>query len=625
MIRISQFLIVAVLPTMVQSEEKLTPSVLVESGPVNSVVLNRQGARLAIYGLPDGKAQPCEYVLLTHHRRDVVWAARKLIDEGAQAVAPLAERALLETPEEFWNDFTSRRFHDYRQQSTKVIGRPLPVTRWVRDGDTIDWRGLTFRVLDTPGYTRGSLTYVVDIDDIRIAFSGDLIYGDGRLIDLYSFQDAIPEANILGYHGYGARLSQLISSLEKIDEQKPDLLVPARGPMIRNPHLAIQTLISKVKSVYRNYLSINALHWYFGDRMDTCAKRVLGDDAKAEEMDFARHEKSPDWVWEKGTSRLLVSDDGHGFLIDCHNQQILDALRKIMSQGLVTKIDGIFVTHYHDDHTDAVHSAAGVFNCPVYAVETYQDILARPEAYHMPAMTANAIEEIRVMENGETISWREFELTFHVYPGQAYYHGAMMVKKQNEISIFFIGDSFSPSGIDDYCMLNRNLIHEDQGYLLCINKLRQIEGDYWLVNQHIPYVFTFSTRQLDHLESRYRQRIAMLKALFPWDDPNYGIDEQWAVFYPYGAIVKRGAHQKLEVRIINHSPRERTFAVKPHAHCGLEFDEQSRSITIAARQMGRVSIDVRAMRDPGNYIVTADVQSDGMEFREWVEALIKVE
>jgi hypothetical protein len=38
----------------------------------------------------------------------------------------------------------------------------------------------------------------LDIDGIRYAFVGDLIYGDGHLLDLYSLQDEVPDLRIGG-------------------------------------------------------------------------------------------------------------------------------------------------------------------------------------------------------------------------------------------------------------------------------------------------------------------------------------------------------------------------------------------------------------------------------------------
>ena len=147
----------------------------------------------------------------------------------------------------------------------------------MRQGDEIVWQDLTFRVLETPGYTRGAVSYVANIEGRKIAFCGDLIYGDGKLLDLYSLQDKIPEANIRGYHGYAARLAALIPSLRKIAAEKPDFIVPARGPIIENPDSATDKLIRRVQAIYHNYLSTNALNWYFKEqRMTTCGRRVLG-------------------------------------------------------------------------------------------------------------------------------------------------------------------------------------------------------------------------------------------------------------------------------------------------------------------------------------------------------------
>jgi glyoxylase-like metal-dependent hydrolase (beta-lactamase superfamily II) len=63
----------------------------------------------------------------------------------------------------------------------------------VRDGDQIGWQGIAIRVLATPGYTRGAVSYLVEVDGKRIACVGDLIYGDGKILDLYSLHAAISQ------------------------------------------------------------------------------------------------------------------------------------------------------------------------------------------------------------------------------------------------------------------------------------------------------------------------------------------------------------------------------------------------------------------------------------------------
>ena len=314
-------------------------------------------------------------------------------------------------------------------------------------------------------------------------------------------------------------------------------------------------------------------------------------------------------------------------MLDCGSQRYIDFVKALIKDGLLKNIEGIFVTHYHGDHTDYVQRAAEEFGCPVYSTSEYEDILEKPEAYHMAAMTPNAIAEVVGKRDGAKMAWREFELTFHYFPGQALYHGALMVKKAGETPIFFIGDAFTPSGMDDYCTLNRNLVRDDQGYLLCFKKLRALKGDYWLMNEHVNFVFRYTPEQLDYLESRYRKRGELLADMFPWDDPNYGVDEQWAWFYPYGALSNRGKRLSLEFQIWNHSDKERTYSIQCNAPPGMTLLDYALNATVPAR--GRKSIPMRfyvsESASVGAHILTADVFTEGMAFREWAEAIVTIE
>ncbi|MDA1159136.1 MAG: MBL fold metallo-hydrolase [Planctomycetota bacterium] len=609
--------------------EQLLPHLTFEKGPVNGVLIGDGSTKVSVYSRPASSTDKPAAILLTHHRRDVVAAARSAIDDDTRIRAPEPERELIESPNAFWDEFWTKRFHDYAQQSTKILTEPVKVGRWVKGGDTFEAGGASFRVLDTPGFTRGAVSYVADIDGKRVAFTGDLIYGDGQLIDLYSFQDAIPEAKIGGYHGHASRLAVLIPSLKKIAAEKPDLIIPARGPVIRNPQEAIARLIGRVEAYYRNYLSTNALNWYFKkERMTIKGRRVLGQDAEVKLMPLSVHEQTPDWIWENSTSRMLISDDGHGFLLDCGYQRVIDGVKQLMKDGLVKQVDGIFVTHYHDDHTNMVQAASEEFGCPIYATLEYEDILENPGAYHMPATTDNAMKDVTGLKSGHKMKWKEFEIEFQFYPGQALYHGAILVRRNGGTPYYFIGDAFSPSGMDDYCLLNRNLLHDETGYPFCLKKIRELGSDYWLINEHIPYVFRFSEKELDYLETNLQKRKAILDELLPWDDINYGIDEQWATFYPRGLSAKTGTPIELQVRILNHSPIARTFKVTPRESRGIDILSKPAEITLQPRQSGSVPVTVsvrKTVTPPGAFAVTADIDSDGMHFLSWADAVIRVE
>ncbi|MGH7247320.1 MAG: MBL fold metallo-hydrolase, partial [Pseudomonadota bacterium] len=423
--------------------EKLTPSVSLVRGPINGVLIHRQGDTLAIYGDPRPHPPNASEVLFTHARRDVAWAGRLLVERGAVAVGPDAEKALFDDPGAFWDRYRTTRFHDYADQSSRILVEPIPLSKTVREGDTIHWRDLDIRVLATPGYTRGAVSYLIGIDGRRIACVGDLIYGDGKFLDLYSLQDAIPQVGEDGYHGYASRASDVLASLRKVAAWKPDMLIPARGPVVYNPAHAIAALTANMRAVFVSHFTIDALRWYRGDgKIRAMEQRILGPTPVAwMPMAETVQPKLPSWIVPITNSRLLVSRTGAAFLIDCGNRRVVSEVERLIKQGVVKHLDGIYVTHYHDDHTNLVQAMSEEFHCPVYACRQMRDILEHPEAYRMPCLTPNAISNVRAMAGGETRRWNEFTFIYSYFPGQTLYHGGLIVKKDGGQTVFFVGDS----------------------------------------------------------------------------------------------------------------------------------------------------------------------------------------
>jgi glyoxylase-like metal-dependent hydrolase (beta-lactamase superfamily II) len=567
--------------------------------------------------------------LFTHSRRDVVWAGRELVENGAMAVAPESDVEKFNNVEGFWNEFTTRRFHDYTQQGTKILTKSLRVGRTVKAGENFSWRGIPIEVVNTPGYARYAATYIIKVDGLKYAFVGDIIYGEGKIFDLYSLQDAVKEAKVGGYHGWAGRMGDLINSLREVADQRPDILVPARGPIIRKPIEAINLLIQRLQKVYENYLSISAGRWYFYKNYDVLARRVLGTNPTVRWMPWAEviNDKPPEWIIPINNSRLIVSKDRSGFLVDCGSRGIIKKIIELREAGKITGLEGLFITHYHDDHTNDVAACLAEFDCPVYATGPFTDILKHPERYRLPCLTPNPISEINIMPKGHKMRWKEFEFTFHDFPGQTIYHYGLLVEKENAEKIFFIGDSFTPSGIDDYCLLNRNLLHEHTGYLYCLNMLKKIPPGTLLINQHVVEPFSFSDKQVDYMITTLTERKALLAELFPWDEPNYGIDERWIRFYPYGQ--KAGPGQSVQVSIIafNHSNTSHIFRTSLNLPAGFEAKRRTASVTIPSQTEKQVdfSITIDSSISPGTYVVTADVQLDKWYLPQWTEAIIEIE
>ncbi|NIP96187.1 MAG: MBL fold metallo-hydrolase [Akkermansiaceae bacterium] len=343
-------------------------------------------------------------------------------------------------------------------------------------------------------------------------------------------------------------------------------------------------------------------------------------------MSYSEHVPLPEWCRHIGTTKLLVSEDGSGFALDVGGKAQFDALRRALTDGLIKRLEGIWVTHLHNDHTREVPPAAREFDCPVYAVAEVADGLKNPGAWFLPGIIPEPVDNVIVKEDGEQWQWREYSFTSHFFPGQMYNHGGLLVERSEHDPVFFIGDSFSPSGIDDYCLMNRNLMREDTGYLSCLRKVRNLPPGSWLVNQHIPQLFRFSEGELDFLERRYRARAAMIAELVPWDDPNYAIDEEWAWFYPYASEAKAGQRLEVEVRIWNHSTRERDFRLVINESPGLEVAGEIKPVTVAGRKTGAITVPITVTTggSPGVRVLTTGLQSEEIAVDHWIETLVKV-
>lgn len=596
------------------------------SGPVNGVVIERDGLRLAFYGDPSGRHPAPELILLPEIRRDVTWVAGPAAKAGGKVVVPAKEAELLASPEKFWGRLREKRFHDYAQQTTRVPVEPLPVSRTVKEGDTIAWHGLSIRVLDTPGYTRGAVSYLVELGGRKVAFTGDLIRDDGKLQDLFSLQDAIPEAKVGGYHGWAGRLGELMASLDKIAATKPDLLVPLRGPVIGEPAAAIRRLQNRIRAVYANYLSIDALRWYFkDDHIRAKARRVLGPDAQVTWMEMAETLPLPETIIPISNSRLILSADGSGFLVDCGGKNIIEDLRKLRAAGKLKAVTDVFVTHYHDDHTDALPALVQEFGAKVHACGSLIDLVEHPGDYRLPCLTKNPTHVTARHRDGDQWRWKEYRLKIFDFPGQTLYHNALLVRRDHDWSAFFAGDSFTPSGIDDYCLQNRNWLHDGQGFFRCLDLLGQLPGGCFILNQHVEPAFRFSPAQIAQMRDILVKRVALLKELLPFDDPNYGLDESWAVLHPYWTALKPGTSAKLELRITNHSPRTRTFRTTVRPPEGIHVTGL-KPVRIAAHAEGGIKMSVHAADGcPGGLrVMLADIASDELELREWTEAVFEI-
>ena len=531
---------------MLARSQSLPEGIRFQQGAAWNTVLI--GDTTAVYGATSAKVTR---VLLTHARRDAISAG------NVPVIVSAAEKDLFAAPGAFWEKLETGRFHDYAQQTTKVPVAPLRVERTVSDGDTLDAGGVRIRVLATPGYTRGAVSYLLETGGKRIACTGDLIYGDGKLFDLYSLQDAVPEAKARGYHGYAARAGDLIRSLRTIAKEKPDIVLPARGPAITDPQASITRLIHRLQAFLQSHFETDALRWYWGDENHRIRSPAV--ERPMDILPMAEQSKLPADILAIGNSRVILSKSGNAFVVDAGYRNLLPELRKLRDAGRLRTVEGIWITHYHDDHTDYIGDVSAEFHSPVYFTDRMSEVMGKPGAFRLPCLTTKGVPVSGAKRDGETLDWHEWKFTFWHFPGQTLYHGGLVAKREDGQTYLFTGDSFTPSGMDDYCMQNRDILRQGEGYEFCLRRIASLPENTWLLNQHVEPMFRYTGAQVKRMQTALSERSAALAELSPWPDINYMVDESWARVFPYGSDIGVGETLELELRITNHAPERMIY------------------------------------------------------------------
>lgn len=598
---------------------EITDHLGVYRGNIN-VGIVRQGGKCLLVDLGDGSVleelgdiglRP-DHVVFTHHHRDQACGAG-LLPGGTKIGVPGEERWLFEDVGRYWEDGGNRwHLYEFHPHHLTLTGS-IRVTESYVDGQEFTWGPARITVLSTPGHTDGSVSYLLRLDGKIVCFSGDLIHdGEGRLWELHSLQKG---KGTRDYHGFMGARDEVIGSLKGIAGRKPDLLVPSHGEVITDPAGAVSRLEGRLSRCYDTWASTSSLRHYFPKLFPSY---LDGPGV----MPIKQGLPVPDYLHHIGTSWFISSESGSCFAMDCGAERVIDEL-KVMGK-CSDSVEGLWITHYHDDHVDFVPGFRKEFGCEIIAEEHVAEIIGDPLAWRIPCISPVRVEVDRRMADGDKWRWHEFTMTALHLPGQTLYSGGLLVEGRDH-RLLFSGDSFTPGGTDDHCCGNRNLIGKGLGYDRCIEILREFEPTH-IFNAHVDVAFRFDREQLGYIERNQASRPAIFGELFPWDDPNYGLDEHWIRCHPYEQIGHRGETFEVEVVATNHSGSERKLGCSLVEPGGWSGDGPG-SIDIPAGEEGRARLTMEIPREAGlgMYVLPVDVRYGSMHLPQFTEAVLRVE
>lgn len=599
---------------------QLTDQIFIHHGSINVGIL-RDDDRALLIDCGDGSVRSTldalgisavDTVLFTHHHRDQASGVGSVASNNTRVGVPAQERRWFESVETFWNDLQMR-WHLYNYHPHNLmLAESVSVTDAYTEGDSLRWGNAKISVIDTPGHTDGSVSYMVEVGEACYAFCGDLIYDTGQIWELYSLQKG---GETTDYHGFLGGKARLTHSLKKVQGQSPEVLIPSHGKIMPDPAGAIDALLSRLDDCYDKYVAISALRYYF-------PKLFTAFEGSAGHMPIREGKEVPEFLRHYGTTWIIISENGEAFVMDCGSAGILKQVQRLKAEGEISDVTEFWITHYHDDHVDAVPEFQESFPCTTRTDSIVAEVVENPRGFRIPCISPAVAQIDHRTQDGDSWTWNEFKMTAYHFPGQTYYHGGLLVEGRG-VRLFFAGDSFTMSGIDDYCSGNRNLLGEGVGYDRCLAWIAELRPTH-IFNCHVRCAFDFTDEEIEQMRTNLAERERLYAELFPWDHPNYGMDEHWMRPSPYEQDVTPGETATLQLTVTNHSSQARIASCRPILPEVWGVDVPEQAATIPPKQEGHITFSIPIPTHANGVqrtVIPLEVTYDGQVLGQFREAI----
>jgi len=188
--------------------------------------------------------------------------------------------------------------------------------------------------------------YLLQHADGWVVITGDVMLDGARMHNWFDTE---------WDYGFGAGLYALTESASLVEAYKPFLMLPGHGPVIRDAARQLAEYQRKLRALEPLYLRGYSVFRFSGADQD----RVSTPTAVPHVWQVSPHLfkfKGPNYY---PNFYLLLSEDGHGLVVDCglFDRAFLDtAIGRMKEQLGLKQIDACIVTHMHGDHMlDADH------------------------------------------------------------------------------------------------------------------------------------------------------------------------------------------------------------------------------------------------------------------------------
>jgi glyoxylase-like metal-dependent hydrolase (beta-lactamase superfamily II) len=567
------------------------------------------GSGAVLDHLPELGVERVTDVLVTHHHRDQVQGLARAQAAGVRIWVPPLERELIDGIDRRWETRQLDNDYDLRQDRFSLLEQ-VPVAGTVTEYKSRRYGHVEAYALPTPGHTVGSVTYLIEVDGRRLAFSGDLVHGDGRLWSL-----AATQWTYSGIEG----LAATFFSCGVLAGEAPDLLLPSHGDPVESPGPTLARAGERIEELARMRLEDP---WRLGDMRRT-PWATITPHLLRNRTSFAN-------------SYALLSETGEALLIDfgydvatgltpvterTARRPLLWSIEALKRDHGVERIDAVVVTHYHDDHVAGLNLLRDVEGTEVWAPENVAPILEQPARYDLPCLWHEPIRVDRVLPFESAGSWREYPLTVHALPGHTLYAAAIGFHADGK-QVLATGDQHTTGterAILNYQYRNRYRIGD---FVQAAQLYRALAPDLLLGGHWPPQEVT--AEWLDRLQVDAERLEELHRKLLP-EDVDFGAEGFGARIEPYRSTVRAGETLELHVAVRNPFDRQERATVRLVVPAGWpEPAAQEVELAPLGEATARFELAVDGVEPVHRARIAADLTVGETPFGQQAEALVEV-
>lgn len=554
-----------------------------------------------------------EHVLVTHHHRDQVQGLARAVEANISIWVPPVERDLIDNVDHHWQGRVLDNNYNVREDRFSLL-ESVPVTGCVTEYRPMQLGGCEVLPLPTPGHTIGSVSYLADVDGRRVAFTGDLIYGPGKVWSLaatmWSFGEMI---------GVAATILSLLS----LREQEPDVLLPSHGEPIENPREAIDQTVAELRRMLEFRNGSNNFEMWLADPYVGLRPHLLHN----------RSSHSYSYVLISDSGKALMFDYGYDFMPGlpagtdrASRRPWLYNLDRLKREHGVSSIDAVIPTHYHDDHVAGFNLLREVEGTQVWVPENFSDVLERPSRYDLPCLWYDPIPVARTLPIGGRVRWEEYEIDIHQLSGHTAYAAAFSFSVDGT-RIVVTGDQ-QDKGWGRHPRHER-LNHIYQGrvapddFIESAALYQRLDPDLMLSGHWAPR--WIERDYLEMLATRGQMFADLHRSLLPLEEVDLGLEGYGARIEPYRSEVAAGGTVDFDVWLRNPFPDPGQARVRLVLPAGWQAEPASRELPLEGRSEGTVRFQVRVGSQARRRArIAADVSVGERRLGQHAEALVTV-